>query len=359
MGKNTSDRLTDGEVIELCRALGDDYAAYGLKLPEPAPEPLRESLREGYRAGLARVGRPRAADRFVRKWLQLRYNALTRGRAVSNEVTVDLLRRLDVTACPVTLATLTHGEQKSTDWSVDRLNNDGAYAKGNLAIMSTHANGAKRTKNLAEVRKLSEGDSTVDGLAPEEWSRMAAVMYGPCVFEHPEDQWEMRQVAPVPEGVVRLQWQIFQDYLVRSATALPKEATQYLPFFLKRLPNNQLRSSTKIMVQLIGERAHALASPFDVWFADDLFGRYKVFFEFLWECTDGKPLEVMRGAYQKIPISDRMASEFRFDTRGYLDSSPSDNLEGGGDFGDPFKASGSGTQRIVGPTNTRSSPRRR
>jgi len=56
MGKNAPDRLTDGELIERCRALGDDYAAYGLKLPEQAREPLRESLREGYRAGLARVG---------------------------------------------------------------------------------------------------------------------------------------------------------------------------------------------------------------------------------------------------------------------------------------------------------------
>ena len=95
MGKNTSDTLPDGELIERYRTLGDDYASYGLKLPQPARN-------EGYRAGRERVGRPRAADRFVRKWLQLRYHALSRGRAVSDEVTVDLPRHLDVSVCPVT-----------------------------------------------------------------------------------------------------------------------------------------------------------------------------------------------------------------------------------------------------------------
>jgi len=314
MGKNTPDRLTDGEVIELCRTLGDDYAAHGLKLPEHPPEPLRE----GYRAGLARVGRPRAADRFVRKWLQLRYHALERGRAVSDGVKVELLRRLDVSVCPVTLATLTHGELKGTDWSVDRLNNDGAYAKENLAIMSRHANSAKGTKNLAEVRKLGEGASAVEGLTPEEWARMAAMMFGPCAFERPEHGWCVRQVTPIPEAVIRFSWQTYQEYLVQSALGLT-DAVRYLPTFLKRLPNNQLRGSAKIMVQLIAARIHALASPFDVWFADDLFDRYRVFFEFLWDCTDGKPLEAMRGGYEKIPISERLVSEFRFDTRGYLD----------------------------------------
>ena len=184
MGKTTSDTLSDGELIERYRTLGDDYASYGLKLPQPARNEgyrARESLREGYRAGLARVGRPRTADRFVRKWLQLRHHALSRGRAVSDEVTVDLLRHLDVSVCPVTLATLTHGEQKSSDWSVDRLNNDGAYAKGNLAIMCTHANGAKGAKGLTEVRELSEGESAEEGLTPEEWARMAAMMYGPVL----------------------------------------------------------------------------------------------------------------------------------------------------------------------------------
>ena len=321
MGKNTSDTLPDGELIERYRTLGDDYASYGLKLPQPARNEgyrARESLPEGSRAGLARVGRPRAADRFVRKWLQLRHHALSRGRAVSDEVTVDLLRHLDVSVCPVTLATLTHGEPKSSDWSVDRLNNDGAYAKGNLAIMCTHANGAKGAKGLTEVRELSEGESAEEGLTPEEWARMAAMMYGPCIFECPEYGWHVRQVTPIPDAVIRVSWQTFQDYLVRSAVGLT-EAAQYLPTFLERLPNNQLRGSAKIMVQLIVERVHALASPFDVWFADDLFDRYKVFFEFLWDCTDGDPLQVMRGGFRKIPISECTASEFRFDTRGYLD----------------------------------------
>ncbi|MHB1872613.1 MAG: hypothetical protein ACYCT1_17410 [Steroidobacteraceae bacterium] len=226
------------------------------------------------------------------------------------------------------------------------------------ATITPSNNRGEAMRGLTEVRELSEGTSAVKGLTPKEWARMAAMMYGPCIFECPEHGWHVRQVTPIPEEVIRLSWQTFQDYLVRSAVGLT-EAARYLSTFLERLPNNQLRGSAKIMVQLIAERVHALASPFDVWFADDLFGRYKVFFEFLWECTDGKPLEVMRGGYRKIPISERMAGEFHFDTRGYFDLPPIDNLEGCWDLGHPSKASGSGGQRILGPINMRSRTRRR
>ena len=45
-----------------------------------------DALREGYRAGQARYRRPRAAGRFVRKWLQLRHQALGRSREVSDTI---------------------------------------------------------------------------------------------------------------------------------------------------------------------------------------------------------------------------------------------------------------------------------
>ena len=194
MGKNTSDTLPDGELIERYRTLGDDYASYGLKLPQPARNEgyrARESLPEGSRAGLARVGRPHAADRFVRKWLQRRHHALSRGRAVSDEVTVDLLRDLDVSVCPVTLATLTHREQKSSDWSVDRLNNDGAYAKGNFAIMRTHATGAKGAKSMTEVHELSEGESADPGASRDALGTANAVQ-GPS-RPHPRNLVSIRR----------------------------------------------------------------------------------------------------------------------------------------------------------------------
>jgi hypothetical protein len=148
-----SDMLDETEIIERYRVLGDDFARYGLGFPPHSPN----ALEEGHRAGRARHGKPLTPDRFVRKWLQLRYQALTRSRAVSDHVTVDFLRRLDVSVCPVTLSTLTHGELKPTDWSVDRLNNNGAYAVSNLAIISTQANRAKGTKSLRDVRELAGG----------------------------------------------------------------------------------------------------------------------------------------------------------------------------------------------------------
>lgn len=78
-------------------------------------------------------------DRFVRKWLQLRLGAFVRGRSVAADVTVELLRRMDVSHCPVTRERLTHATRLDTDASVDRLNNDGAYAASNLAMMSATA----------------------------------------------------------------------------------------------------------------------------------------------------------------------------------------------------------------------------
>ena len=199
------------EINERFRALGEDIASYGLALPD---KPGR-ALIEGYRAGCAKHGRHRRADRFVRKWLQLRRHALERTRGVSEDVTVEFLRRIDVPVCPVTLLTLTHGKEADTDWSIDRLNNNGAYGVGNLAVMSTRANTAKGAKNLNEVWELSHGNSVVGGLNPREWARLLATMCGPCIVEGQEPRWELRQVAPVPPDTFGLPRQAFQAILVR------------------------------------------------------------------------------------------------------------------------------------------------
>lgn len=321
MKDDSSDLLGDAEIVELSRALGDDYAAYGLNPPPKAKEAFWEAFweafREGYRAGLARHARPRGTDRFERKWLQLRFQALVRGRAVSKDVTVDFLKFLDVPVCPITLMPLTHGKLKPSDWSIDRLNNNGAYATPNLAVISLHANRAKGAKGLDEVRKLSEREGPVGGLTPKEWARMAATMFAPCYAESGEG-WPIRQVAPLQELSLRVHWQVFQDYLVQSAMGLNPSRVMPLPLFLERLPNNQLRSAVKIMTSLIRERSCSLASPFDVWFSDDLFNRYKVFHEFLCQCTDNDPLRVMKSSYINIPFSERLRAELRWETEGYL-----------------------------------------
>ena len=156
--------------------LGWDRAYYGLPCDSEDAE-----IHRGYAAGRERFrgGARREADRYVRKWLQLRTNAWARGRVFSEAVTIDFLRHLDVERCPVLGVDLTHGSHQSTDWSVDRLNNDGAYAPGNLAVMSTQANRAKGNLSFGEVWARAQLAQESLGLTPLQWLRLAALMEGP------------------------------------------------------------------------------------------------------------------------------------------------------------------------------------
>lgn len=298
------------EIIERFRALGEDIASYGLALPEEADP----ALVEGYRAGRAKHGRYRRADRFVRKWIQLRRQALERGRGVSDDVTVDFLRRIDVPVCPVSLVTLTHGEELDTDWSIDRLNNNGAYAVGNLAVMSRGANSAKGARSLNEVWELSQGDSVVEGLTPREWARLLATMYGPCIVEGQEPQWELRQVAPAPPDTFGFPRQVFQALLARLA-----EMPEPLPIFLESLPNNLLRTWTQRMLRMIRERSGELPAVTDVWFDDELFELFKEFFKFLCDSTGNHPLKVFERRPVHRRISQHMLDEMLFKSHGYIE----------------------------------------
>ena len=163
--------------VEAGRRLGHDLFLYRRTLDEDRVAP---SVREGFAEARLRRVSTSSPDRFVRKWLQLRLSAQRRGRVITEDVTPELLRCIDVGTCPVTRCQLTHGELGGADWSVDRLNNDGAYAANNLAVMSTRANRVKGDRSFDAILALSQRSGPTDGLAPVEWSRLAALMLGPC-----------------------------------------------------------------------------------------------------------------------------------------------------------------------------------
>lgn len=170
------------DVLEIGRALGWDFALYGLT-PWDSELP---GVAEGYADGQMRLSsRKPITDRFVKKHLQLRTNALRRGKVVDANVTVKLLKEIDYDKCPVTLTTLTHGKRLDSDWSIDRINNNGAYADNNIVVLSTRANKAKGNKSFDEVFELANGIETVEGLTPREWTRMMSIMFGPCRIEDP------------------------------------------------------------------------------------------------------------------------------------------------------------------------------
>ncbi|MDR5822395.1 hypothetical protein [Caballeronia sp. LZ043] len=67
-----------------------------------------------------------------------------------------------------------------SDWSVDRISNDGAYAPGNLMVMCVKANRAKGAKGYRDVIQLASGSMQGAGFGPSkrEWARLACVMVG-------------------------------------------------------------------------------------------------------------------------------------------------------------------------------------
>ena len=161
--------------------IGWDYAQHRLT---PPVDHLHEghSVREGWEAGRHSFGqRTLLANRFTRKWLQLRLNAWLRGRVFEIEQSnLAFLRQIDVEVCPITRETLTHGTETLSDASVDRVFNDAAYAAGNLAVMSTRANQAKNDYGVDDAMRFARQIETgglvgTDGLTAAQWARVAVL----------------------------------------------------------------------------------------------------------------------------------------------------------------------------------------
>jgi hypothetical protein len=152
--------------------IGEDFAHYGRQLPEG----VSQSIVAGYNAGKREKGKWKA-NRYVRKWLQLRLNAFTRGKLFSGEITPELLKSIDADYCPITGIMLTHATGKDSDWSIDRVSNDFDYIPTNLIVMSTIANKAKGDKSSDRIIQISESlDGPLEGLNADEWKRMAELV---------------------------------------------------------------------------------------------------------------------------------------------------------------------------------------
>jgi hypothetical protein len=169
--------------------IGWDFASFGVY-----PEETKYKgtvVEHGYKAYIEknRGKRPKDADRFIRKWLYLRGNAWRRSRIFHPEVTPEFLKKIDSKYCPITRIELTHGTKQDTDWSVDRINNDGGYTCDNIIIMSTRANKAKDRLTLDRIREtihknpngleqgVCEMVESLDGLNEQEMRRLLTLLY--------------------------------------------------------------------------------------------------------------------------------------------------------------------------------------
>ena len=175
-GTSIGDSLANSDLADIAADLGRDFARYGLRLPQVGPG--LSAMETVYREIQRLRRKPETSDSYIRKWLSLRYNALKRGRVVHEEVTADYIKRIDFPWCPVTHIRLTKGTGGPSDWSVDRIDNGGAYAPGNLCIISTRANRVKGNLSFEEILANAEKAEPTDTLKPIEWLRMASMAYG-------------------------------------------------------------------------------------------------------------------------------------------------------------------------------------
>lgn len=154
------------------RSIGYEFARLGLKLPEGAAQ----ALREGYAEGANRWSHARVESTpWERKLLRLKASAWRRNRFVDEAVTPAYLQAIQVRYCPITRIPLTSGTGTDTDATVDRVFNGGAYAIGNLAMMSARANHAKANLMPDELYREAMSGSSAEGLSNAEWMRLAAM----------------------------------------------------------------------------------------------------------------------------------------------------------------------------------------
>lgn len=251
----------DFDAVEAGRQLGHDLWCCSLQPARPEwPQPAQEGFAEAAARGLRR----RAADRFGRKWLQLRLGAWQRGRAVAADVTPALLRELDLEHCPVTREPLTHGLRADSEASVDRLNNDGAYASGNLAVMSVRANRAKGALAFAEVLAAARGERPAGELTPAQWLRLAVLMLGPCHATRPAEAPLLPLVAPLPARSLRLaEQQIQRLFTLRSRSAAGRNAL--VKAFLPAAPSQAQQARLRWFAEAVHDGLKRLGPDDDCW----------------------------------------------------------------------------------------------
>ena len=277
---------------------------------------MAASIREGFVEARLRRVPTRAPDRFVRKWLQLRLNAQRRGRAVAQDVSPDLLRQIDVAVCPVTRVVLTHGELGASDWSVDRLNNEGAYAANNLAVMSAGANRAKGERSFDEVRALAQAGHATAGLSPVEWSRHAALMLGPCFATRPSEAPLMALHVPIPLYSARPAAQQIQHVFTTTA-ARAAGKNLLIRCFKPACRDERSQHCLRSLAESVHLGLKAVEVPCDVWLEPAVMPRFLAWRNALddeaWAIA-GEVSRVLAGARRVPP---RRLDSWRLETRGY------------------------------------------
>lgn len=295
--------------------LGWDYAMYGLNLPEA----LAAVSRKGFELGKSNFqGKTKTSDRFIRKWLQLRLNAYRRGRLVNDDVTPAFIQEIDTDECPITLLKLTHGELLETDWSVDRLNNNGAYARDNLAIISTKANSAKGNKSFEEVVALWKGTEAVEGLTPMEWLRLAVLMFGVSLVEDKSRDMLLPLATKIPNQCMRPEWFQLQYCLVLVANETASKRNKHLKKLHTLLRKQESRDSLDRISSRLEVLRRDVTYPYDVMVDEKIQANLRPFFLNMGSTSRADLKEWMLEAAGGEQFKEEKVRLFSFSTKGYV-----------------------------------------
>lgn len=252
------------DLVEAGRRLGHDIHDAS-RLPVQPGWPA--AVLEGFQAAQARGARRPDPDRHTRKWLQLRLNALARGRTVAADVTPAAIRNLELSHCPVTREALSRGTGLPSDWSIDRLNNDGGYVLANLVVISARANRAKAALDFEAVLQRGQSAQAVEGLAPVAWLRLAALMLGPSFAQRPLEAPDLPLCVALPATTLRTATQQVQRLLTLAA-GLAAERNRVLRGLM---PAGACVAGTRRLALLADRLHHGLkqlptdAECWDVW----------------------------------------------------------------------------------------------
>jgi hypothetical protein len=312
------------DINKIAFDLGWDFAVYGLQILDTNVNP---QMHEGFKAAKEKRITKRS-DKYILKWLYIRNNALRRSRAVAEHVTPDLLRYLDLGVCPITLKDLTHATGEDTDWSVDRIDNNGAYAAGNLCIMSVKANLAKANLGVEEIKSIywlmKENSMDFDEkskLSLYEWNRLAWVA-------HRGDPMLWPLVCP-PLPMVSLSYsESLQFNLLVQSHFKDKKIAVNTKHLLNKLQHKKLTKYYEAVAKVVPDYHRFSVKVFDAYQHLPVFERFLDLYEIL---SSDQCLQLLEATDSKRVGSRKIAEDFtstwRLETNGYISAEDIDETK--------------------------------
>ncbi len=320
---NEDDRTVD---VAVGRDIGFDFARMGIRLPADSPR----SVMEGYSEGMFVYNRHQeASTKYERKLVRLRLSAFKRNRVVDSMVTPRFLELIEVKHCPITRILLTSGTNSETDATVDRVFNGGAYAIGNIAVMSKKANQAKGAMMPMELLEIANSGASFEGLSTVEWRRLACL----CALAAPPGypQTHMPLYVYPPNGI------LLSNGFTLIQVCVSAVAAGFLPqrweAEMRRVLDGKLskRRFDALMESIIGQTSQRLKGVSmqemlwfgicDCWMNELVFDRYTKFMGSLTKSELKSLVTVASRSQQSLrtvkQFSDESLDAWALDTKGY------------------------------------------